>query len=401
MRACLAMAVLLVTAVPVSAQVVGQGSPATTSDAASWPIKVVFGDAQVDPRARTWTLGGTTDSIDVTRFGGNNIATGRGPSGSGIPRVTGSTENITGSVSVTDDTGSTPCPAASATAATTSASCVVIPLAGSTGAGFGLATGTLAGTIEWDFSDDGGTTWDNSGVAIAIVNGNQDFDGIAVTNPNVGVTGLFIVSSHWTHVRVYASAFTSGAATLTVNATNLVTPLAVGAITAGVSSAAFVAGMPLFVNMAGLRVQTATPAAATATQPAPLTGDVYGVPYMRQDHPARFRCTVTVSTATTIQAVGGSCAAPGASLSLYITDIHFATSAAAGTAADSFPTLKYGTGGTCGTGTVVFWGALTTANSTVVNNLSTPIKIPANNEVCWIMTTAGSKFIVLEGYIAP
>jgi hypothetical protein len=111
---------------------------------------------------------------------------------------------------------------------------------------------------------------------------------------------------------------------------------------------------------------------------------------------------VTISTATTLQAVGGNCAAPGAGLSLYITDILFATNAG-GIAADSFNTLKYGTGGTCGTGTTVFWGALTTAatQATVVQSFATAIKIPANNEVCWINSSAGSKFLRLDGYIAP
>jgi hypothetical protein len=114
------------------------------------------------------------------------------------------------------------------------------------------------------------------------------------------------------------------------------------------------------------------------------------------------RCTVTVSTATTIQAVGGSCAAPGVGLSIYVTDILFATNAGA-IAADSFNTLKYGTGGTCGTGTNVFWGAMNTAaaQTTTIQSFETPIKIPANNEICWINSTAGSKFLVISGFIAP
>lgn len=119
------------------------------------------------------------------------------------------------------------------------------------------------------------------------------------------------------------------------------------------------------------------------------------------DHPNRIKCIVTVSTATTIQAVGGSCAAPGAGLSIYVTDISFGTSAAAGTAADSFPTLKSGTGGACGTATAVFWQALTTANSTVPDHFQTPIKLPTISEICWIMTTAGSKTLQINGFIAP
>lgn len=119
-----------------------------------------------------------------------------------------------------------------------------------------------------------------------------------------------------------------------------------------------------------------------------------------QGNPTLISCVVTTSTATSIQAVGGSCVAPGAGLSIYITDIHFFSSAA-GIGADAFPTLKFGTGGTCGTGTTVFWGALSATAVQAILNLTTPIKIPANNEICWITSTGGSKFVVLGGYIAP
>lgn len=154
------------------------------------------------------------------------------------------------------------------------------------------------------------------------------------------------------------------------------------------------------VMMLGVRKDTATQVtSADADYTAPSL-DAYGAAFVREDHPNRIRCTVTVSTATTIQAVGGSCAAPGAGLSIYVTDVMF-DSSAAGIAADAFPTLKYGTGGTCGTGTTVFWGALTAAAVTKNEHFSTPIKIPANNEVCWITSTAGSKFVQILGFIAP
>jgi hypothetical protein len=113
------------------------------------------------------------------------------------------------------------------------------------------------------------------------------------------------------------------------------------------------------------------------------------------------RCTVAVSTATTITAVGGDCAAkPG--LRLWITDINFSASAS-GVAADSFPTLKYGTGTTCGTGTTVIWGAFTGAavQQAVVQQFQTPIILPVNVDVCWISSTAGSKFLVITGYYTP
>lgn len=113
------------------------------------------------------------------------------------------------------------------------------------------------------------------------------------------------------------------------------------------------------------------------------------------------RCVVTVSTATTITAVGGDCAAKP-NLSLFVTDILFATNAG-GIAADSFDTLKYGTGTTCGTGTTVFWGAMTTAatQTTVFHHFTTPIRLPQNVDVCWINSTAGSKFLVITGYYTP
>jgi hypothetical protein len=138
-----------------------------------------------------------------------------------------------------------------------------------------------------------------------------------------------------------------------------------------------------------------------------LVGLLLAVPSLEAQSPPfghggpRLHCVQTISTATTLTLVP-NCAAPGAGLSIYITDILFATNAGA-IAADSFNTLKYGTGGACGTGTTVFWGAMTTAatQATVVQSFATAIKIPANNEVCWINSTAGSKFLAVTGYVAP
>lgn len=112
-------------------------------------------------------------------------------------------------------------------------------------------------------------------------------------------------------------------------------------------------------------------------------------------------CTVAVSTATTITAVGGQCAAR-AGYTLWITDIAFSTNAA-GIAADSFNTLKYGTGTTCGTGTTVLWGAFTAAatQAVVVQHFTTPMRLPVNVDLCWINSTAGSKFLVITGFATP
>lgn len=117
--------------------------------------------------------------------------------------------------------------------------------------------------------------------------------------------------------------------------------------------------------------------------------------------PARpFKCVSGVQTATTIQALGGDCATPGAGFSLYVTDVSFDASAS-GIAADAFPTLKSGTGGTCGTGTAVVWTKMSATAVTVTQTFTTPLKLTAAHELCWIATTVGSKAVSVTGFIAP
>lgn len=113
-------------------------------------------------------------------------------------------------------------------------------------------------------------------------------------------------------------------------------------------------------------------------------------------HRDGFNCVVAVSTATTLTA---ACPAIATNRAMFITDIEFGSSAAAATfSADTFPTLKYGTGTTCGTGTTVFWQSMIGATGEVISNLQTPIKVPKGNDVCFIMSTAGSKTVQLHGF---
>ena len=128
---------------------------------------------------------------------------------------------------------------------------------------------------------------------------------------------------------------------------------------------------------------------AIVGRPTPVAAQGRGTPVT---------CIVTISTAVILTAVGGDCAAqPGRTL--WITDIAFSTNAS-GIAADTFNTLKYGTGTVCATGTTVFWGALTIAatQAVVIQSFVTPIRLPANVDVCWINSTAGSKFLVITGF---
>jgi len=124
------------------------------------------------------------------------------------------------------------------------------------------------------------------------------------------------------------------------------------------------------------------------------------VPLQAQPRFEPIRCVVTVATATTVQAVGGDCAAK-VGQALVITDILSVTNAA-GIAADSYNTLKYGTGTVCGTGTTVIWFAMTPAatQTTVIDNSTYPIRLPQNVDLCWINTSAGSKAWVIKGYLS-
>jgi hypothetical protein len=152
----------------------------------------------------------------------------------------------------------------------------------------------------------------------------------------------------------------------------------------------------------GVRKDTNSQIAGSDGDYTPGAFDAYGMAFTREDHTNRIKCGTAAVSVAVILTLATGCAAPGAGLSIYITDISFASNAQA-IAADTFPTLKYGTGGACGTGTTIFWGAFGTAATqmTIFQTFKTPIKIPANNEVCWMNSTAGSKFIVLSGFIAP
>lgn len=114
-----------------------------------------------------------------------------------------------------------------------------------------------------------------------------------------------------------------------------------------------------------------------------------------------FHCVVTVSTATSLTAVGGNCIAPTSGGSLHLTSIVSSTSDA-GIAADSYNTLKYGSGSACGTGTTTVWQAFTPAatQATAGQLFQTPVFIPAGNALCWINSTAGSKAWVIDGFIS-
>lgn len=115
-----------------------------------------------------------------------------------------------------------------------------------------------------------------------------------------------------------------------------------------------------------------------------------------------FTCSVVNSTATSLTAFGGSCVAGSpAGTALYITDITASSSAIATTTTDQYLSIKSGTGGSCGTGTATVWSAFNLALAPVVQDFTTPIKVAAGQELCWMDAAAGNKTFIVSGYTGP
>lgn len=129
--------------------------------------------------------------------------------------------------------------------------------------------------------------------------------------------------------------------------------------------------------------------------------DGYGAVFERQDHPNAWYVN-TLSTATVLTEIK---AVPGAGLSLYVSHIDVTNSVVATATADAMPTLKYGTGTNCGTGTTTFWRCMNSAIFTgclsAGGNINPPIKLPANNALCFITTPAGTRAWNISGFTAP
>lgn len=111
----------------------------------------------------------------------------------------------------------------------------------------------------------------------------------------------------------------------------------------------------------------------------------------------RVNCRLTTSAATSTLVTG--CEAPGAGLSLYITDLSVYGGVATGATAAA--SVQYGTGGTCGTGTAIVYDCQHAATAGCEAHFTTPKRLLANNELCVVDATVGTKFVSVSGYIAP
>lgn len=104
-------------------------------------------------------------------------------------------------------------------------------------------------------------------------------------------------------------------------------------------------------------------------------------------HPRLFSVSADYASAQTNASVK---AAPGAGLSLYITDIQLSNGATAGNI-----TLLDGSGGT------VLYEVYPAINGGAVMNLNTPIRLTANTALCITSTTVTTHSVFVSGYIAP
>lgn len=140
----------------------------------------------------------------------------------------------------------------------------------------------------------------------------------------------------------------------------------------------------------GVAVQTdgTDPGAVSAeADAAALRTDMNRILLVNQTHPRGTTVSADYASAQTNTSV---ISAPGASLSIYITDIMLSNGATAGNV-----TLLDGSGGT------VLWEAYPAVNGGAVLNLRTPIRLTANTALCITSTTVTTHSIFIGGYIAP
>lgn len=142
--------------------------------------------------------------------------------------------------------------------------------------------------------------------------------------------------------------------------------------------------------MAGVAVNTdgTDPTAVSAEgDAAAVRTDVNRILLVNETHPRFWHVSADYASAQTNTSVK---AAPGASLSLYITDIQVSNGATAGNI-----TLLDGSGGT------VLYELYPAINGGAVMSLRSPIKLTANTALCITSTTVTTHSIFVSGYIAP
>jgi hypothetical protein len=361
------------------------------SGATQLGIVVLGGARQVRVRVSSFTSGAASCTLVATTATSQGAAGGGGGSVTqGSPPWTQRLQDGAGSTLATVTAGNALKVDGSAVTQPVSASSLPLPTGASTSAKQ-PALGT-AGSAATDVLTVQGIA---SMTALKV-------DGSAVTQP-VSASSLPLPTGAATAAKQPAlgTAGTASADVITVQGAASMTPLLVdasattqpvsGTVTAvgAAADGATVSGNPVRVGAVG-RANGAAPTAVTAGQASNLTTDLEHRLWVQTNHPNTFSCSNDgVSAVTQCQA------APGASLSLYITDLAVSASAAINVK------IVYGTGTNCATGQTVLIPAMWfNANAGATRTFASPVKVASNNAVCCLPSGASGS-CSLQGYTAP
>lgn len=352
--------------VTVGSATANQGTPNTTVN--RWPMQITDG----------------TDSADVTVAGRVQV------DGSGV------TQPVSGPL--TDaQLRATPVPTSLTSTTITGSVAVTGPL---TDAQLRATPVPVSGTVTV------GTFPDNEPVNVAQMNG------VAVTMGN-GIAGTGVqrvaIASDNTAFSVNVGTFPDNEP-MNVAQINGVAPLmGTGATGTGSQRVTLATNSPGFSTANGaIAADSAliasravaygsSPAAVTAGNHAPRIADLEGIPYVNNGHPRAVFCQMAAGTGTTLAELTG-CAAV-ASTSYYIKAVVMTGGIA--TAATIPALIRSGTGANCGTGTVTWVTCWHTTASDCTFYFDPPIKVTAAHALCHIDATAGTKSVMLTGYLAP
>jgi len=149
------------------------------------------------------------------------------------------------------------------------------------------------------------------------------------------------------------------------------------------------AGEPVKVGYKAVLFDGSAPPAAAVAENDRVNGigDEYGRQYVNDVHPNYWEVSADYSAAQTNASIK---VAPGAGLSLYITDISISNGATAGNI-----TLLNGSGG------AVKYEIYPAINGGAVDNRRTPIKLSANTALVITSTTVTTHSVNISGFIAP
>jgi hypothetical protein len=392
-----------------------------------------------------WLVTGTGGTFPATQSGTWNIGTVTTLTGITNAVTTATTDTAPATVNITAQDS------ASATASGANSQTIITgtPTANSAAA-FALSsmdtirvqvTGTWTGTLQSEASMDGGTTWyilgvHQLGTAYTVATFTANFSG----NANVGgLTNYRLRSTAaWTGtatVRIAASQ--NGASVYVANGLNIQDATtqtqklvvdSTGALSANVTrvgsntvstaatgvqkvgvvgnagaifDGATAATVPANAIYQGGVGKSAQPTAVSDGQMVGALRSLDGAEYIRYGGPISWSCGLNAIGTTLTQCQ----AAPGAGLSLYITDVVNQSQ----TSTAGLMTLRFGTGTNCGTGTGnLFFNSASAlmaspANTAAVNHfhLTTPIKVTANNAVCVLGVATNTTNITITGFTAP